>query len=118
MKTIEELSKELKQAYHMLTTFLEQQAVEELQYMAALEALTAQRKTILRDTEAKDLGANEAQRSAKIDGLCAAELQQVVYVERKRVMRRMEVETARLQVEALRCELRLLEVGLGIQRAA
>jgi hypothetical protein len=118
VKTAEQISEELEDAYTTLTARTKEQTDAELEVMDAGQALAAQRKSLLRQTDPKTLGTNEAQRAANLDGLCGPCVQALLEAERRRMWVRGEFEAAQQRVDGLRCQLRILEIAAGISRAA
>lgn len=118
MKTIEQLSAELASAYATLTTLVGQAGQIDLQLFEATNDLTDARAKILRESDPKAMGSNEAQREAYLRAATVIQRQTVGDLEQARLELRPLVEVARLNVEHLRAQLRLIECASGIQRAA
>ncbi|MCW3050854.1 MAG: hypothetical protein JWN14_24 [Chthonomonadales bacterium] len=115
---IEKLSADLKDAYAHLSGMTEEQLQAELNLMSAEAWLEESRNKILLKFEPKELGANEAQREANLNAHCAEQVEKFQQAERERIMVRSHMEKAKLQIEGLRAQLRILELAAGIQRAA
>ena len=118
LDTPAELARKLERAYSTLEDLITQQIGVELDLYAAQTALIDARSEILCTNDAKTLGPNAEVREAEIALRLTKQRQQVTTCEQARTEARMQVEIARLRVEHLRAQLRLLEVTVGLPRAA
>jgi hypothetical protein len=110
MKTLEQLSEELTVSYAALSSFVEQMGDIEKDIYESQAALTDARNKILRDYDAKSLGCNEAQRESVLQNYTLIERQTLAEVEVGKLELRPLLEIARLRVEAVKAQLRLLEI--------
>ncbi len=114
----ETLREELTTAYNRLCAMVTEQGNLEADIWQARVELQDAKAKILRDVDPKELGANEAQRNAQIELLVVIPRQRLGELEQGQMELRPRIEVARLRVEHLRAQLRLLEVEVGFQRAA
>ena len=106
----------LSESYDRLTGLLQCSLDANARLFDARAALVRTRESILRTTDAKSLGANEAQREAALTGLLLEETARVHQAEKLANRLRGEIEIARLHVDEARTQLRLLEVQTSAVR--
>ncbi len=115
MKTVNEVAMENDSAYNSLTTLLCEAATLEADLVEAQTALTNARTQFILTIEPADLGKNEQQREAKLASLTSAELRDVQRLENRKAVLKFQIETARLRVQQVNSDLRLLELACGLR---
>ena len=118
MWTPEALSEELERNYNCLSEYSAKLALVEVRLYDANAELTRVREWHRLNDAPETLGKNEAQRMAAIAEKCKGETAVVSELEKQRMGYRGFVENARIRIEHLRAQLRILELQAGLQRAA
>lgn len=113
--TIDEVHAKLNAAYDLVQAMTDQAACDNQTVADAKRELQEARDSVLRHYfgKEKDLGSNEAARSASIAALCEEQQKELTKAERAQVLRLMQLDVARLEVERWKSNLRLLELSCG-----
>ncbi len=112
MKTVNHMTSELDAAYCELQKLVREAGEVDAALLDAQNELTDARSREILNREPKELGANEAQREAKLQEVTCRERHAVRNLECKKAVLRFKLEEARLRAEHARADLRLLEVSV------